>query len=64
MGNTSVFTLGQLVTSKLKYTGDYPMASSLSVVILLLTVAGLMLYGAFQRKQEKDKRVFIDEGAL
>jgi len=64
MGNTSVFMLGQLVTSKLKYTGDYPMASSLSVVILILTVGGLVLYTAFQRKQEKDKRVFIDEGTL
>jgi len=61
MGNTSVFMLGQLITSKLKYTGDYPMASSLSVVILILTVAGLVLYSAFQRKQEQNKRVTIAE---
>jgi spermidine/putrescine transport system permease protein len=61
MGNTSVFMLGQLITSKLKYTGDYPMASSLSVVILILTVAGLLLYTTFQRKQEKDRHVTIAE---
>ena len=61
MGNTSVFMLGQLVTSKLKYTGDYPMASSLSVVILLLTAGGLTLWSAFQKKQERDKLVVIAE---
>ena len=61
MGNSSVFMLGQLVTSKLKYTGDYPMASSLSVVILLLTVGGLVLWSAVQAKQEKDKHVVIVE---
>jgi len=61
MGNSSVFMLGQLITSKLKMTGDYPTASSLSVFILILTVVGLMLYNAFQRKQERDKRVVIAE---
>jgi spermidine/putrescine transport system permease protein len=61
MGNSSVFMLGQLITSKLKMTGDYPTASSLSVFILVLTVVGLVLYSAFQRKQEKDRRVVIAE---
>jgi spermidine/putrescine transport system permease protein len=63
MGNASVYMLGQLITSKLKYTGDYPMASSLSVLILVLTAGGLLLYTAFQRKQEKDKLVTIAEEA-
>lgn len=63
MGNASVYMLGQLITSKLKYTGDYPMASSLSVLILVLTAGGLLLYTAFQRKQEKDKLVTIAEDA-
>lgn len=61
MGNTSVFMLGQLVTSKLKYSGDYPMASSLSVVILVITVLGLLLWAEVQRRQEKDKQVVIAE---
>jgi len=61
MGNASVFMLGQLVTSKLKMTGDYPTASSLSVFILVLTAAGLVLYSAFQRKQERDRQVVIAE---
>jgi len=61
MGNSSTFMLGQLITSKLKMTGDYPTASSLSVFILVLTVGGLVLYSAFQRKQERDKQVVIAE---
>ena len=61
MGNSSTFMLGQLITSKLKYTGDYPMASSLSVLILIITAGGLILYMAFQRKQEKDRQVTIAE---
>jgi spermidine/putrescine transport system permease protein len=61
MGNASTFMLGQLITSKLKMTGDYPTASSLSVFILILTVGGLILYSAFQSKQERDKQVTIAE---
>jgi spermidine/putrescine transport system permease protein len=63
MGDSNTYMLGQLITSKLKYTGDYPMASSLSVLILILTAGGLILYTAFQRKQEKDKLVTITEEA-
>lgn len=59
MGDSNTYMLGQLITSKLKSTGDYPMASSLSVVILLLTAGGLILWSAIQRKQEKDKLVVI-----
>lgn len=61
MGDSNTYMLGQLITSKLKYTGDYPMASSLSVLILILTAGGLILWAAFQRKQEKDKMVTIAE---
>lgn len=64
MGDSNTFMLGQLITQKLKMTGDYPMASSLSVLILILTVAGLMLWAAVQRKAEKDKQVTIAEEAL
>jgi spermidine/putrescine transport system permease protein len=63
MGNASTYMLGQLITSKIKYTGDYPMASSLSVLILILTAGGLILFTALNRKQEKDRQVNIEEEA-
>ncbi|HTH13643.1 MAG TPA: hypothetical protein VMB23_04550, partial [Spirochaetia bacterium] len=63
MGNASTYMLGQLITSKIKYTGDYPMASSLSVLILILTAGGLILFTALNRKQEKDRQVTIGEEA-
>lgn len=61
VGNSNVFMLGQLITNKLKFSGDYPMASSLSVLILLITVAGLMIFLLYSEKHEKDKQVSIQE---
>jgi len=61
MGDSNTYMLGQLITSKLKYTGDYPMASSLSVLILILTAGGLVLYTAVQKRQEEKKLVVIAE---
>jgi spermidine/putrescine transport system permease protein len=64
MGNSNVFMLGQLITSKLKFTGDYPMASSLSVLILLLSGAGLVVYTLYNNSQEKQRHVVIAEDEL
>lgn len=61
MGDSNTYMLGQLITNKLKFTGDYPTAASLSVVILIITVLALLGYSAFQRKQERDKLVHIAE---
>ena len=64
MGNSNVFMLGQLITSKLKFTGDYPMACSLSVLILLLSAAGLVVYTVYNNRQEQQHQVVIAEDEL
>ncbi len=61
VGDSNVYMLGQLITSKLKFTGDYPTASSLSVLILILSVAGLVIYMLYNSNQAKQRQVVIQE---
>jgi spermidine/putrescine transport system permease protein len=63
MGNSNVYMLGQLITNKLKFTGDYPMASSLSVLILILSGVGLVIYTLYNSNQTKNRQVVIAEDA-
>ena len=63
VGDSNVYMLGQLITSKLKFTGDYPTASSLSVLILILSVAGLVIYMLYNSNQAKQRQVVIQEEA-
>jgi spermidine/putrescine transport system permease protein len=56
VGGRSSFMLGNIVARELTVTRNWPLASSISVVLTLVTTAGVLLFMRFNRSTTESAR--------